>query len=112
VIALLLAAGALANATSISISVSPKTVKRGHDVVVSGGAGSCPAGDSVTLISHAFAPTHSFAGVPAVFAKVKGGGKFRTTAHVPKTRAPGKYTISGRCGGGNLGVSAKLTVTR
>jgi hypothetical protein len=29
---------------------------------------------------------------------------------IPKSRTPGTYTISGRCGGGNLGVTRKLKV--
>jgi hypothetical protein len=96
----------------ISIAVVPATVHRGHIVQVLGSAGDCPAGDSVTLLSHAFPATHQFAGVPAVYARVVRGGRFATTTRVPSTKAPGRYVITGRCGGGNLGVEAHLTVRR
>jgi hypothetical protein len=108
--ALALAAAAGARAPTISIGVTPKVVHRGHTVVVSGTAGSCPVGDAVTIISHAFPAAHEFAGVPAVFARVHAGDHFRITVRIPKKHKTGAYTITARCGGGNLGVSAKLTV--
>jgi hypothetical protein len=101
---------AAATAARPSITVHPSTVVRGRSVVVRGSAGGCPRGDAVTLISRAFAHVHDFAGVPAVYARVRAGGLFRTTALIPRTRRPGRYVITGRCGGGNLGVSATLTV--
>ena len=93
-----------------SLSVSPAHVHRGHRVTVSGNAGGCPAGDSVTIISRAFAHTHEFAGVPAVFALVHSGGKFKISPRIPSTRHVGSYSVSARCGGGNLGVSATIHV--
>ena len=96
----------------ISIAVVPATVQRGHTVQVHGSAGDCPAGDAVTILSHAFAATHQFAGVPAVYARVARGGGFATTTRIPSLKAPGRYVITGRCGGGNLGVEAHLTVRR
>ena len=74
-------------------------------------AGGCTAGDRVTIISRAFAAAHSFAGVPAVFAQVGSAGRFSTTTRIPATRSPGTYLLTARCGGGNLGVSARLAVT-
>ena len=85
-------AGALASAT---MHVKPKNVQ---------------AGDSVTLISRAFPKKHEFAGVPAVFTKVKIDGSYSKRVRIPKSKAPKKYTISARCGGGNLGVTRKLRV--
>jgi hypothetical protein len=66
----------------------------------------------VTLISQAFAHTHDFAGVPAVYARVLPGGRFSVTTRIPSGEASGRYGITARCGGGNLGVQAHLTVLR
>jgi hypothetical protein len=93
-----------------SLSVTPTTVKRGHVVTVKGSADGCPVGDRVTLISRAFRHSHDFAGLPAVFATVRAGGSFRTTTRIPLSRKPGRYAVTARCGGGNLGVSAHLRV--
>jgi len=93
-----------------SISVAPKSVRRGHTVVVKGSADGCSVGNQVTLISRAFRGAHEFAGVPAVLAKVRAGGAFKVSTRIPATKKVGRYTITGRCGGGNLGVSAHLRV--
>jgi hypothetical protein len=103
----LLPAGALASAT---MHVKPKKVHAGEKVRVFGNAAGCQAGDSVTLISRAFPKKHEFAGVPAVFTKVKIDGSYSKRVRIPKSKAPKKYTISARCGGGNLGVTRKLRV--
>lgn len=103
---------ARATAVNVSLAVTPSMVRRGRTVLVHGVAGDCPAGDAVTILSHAFSPARSFAGVPAVYAKVGSAGRFSTTTRIPLTRRPGTYVITARCGGGNLGVSAHLTVTR
>ena len=102
-----LAAGAVSRA---SITATPTIVKRGHSVVVHGSAGGCPRGDAVTLLSRAFVHTHDFAGVAAVYARVRANGRFGVTTRIPATRHPARYTVTGRCGGGNLGVEAHLTV--
>src|SRR5947209_5569945 len=90
-------------ASSPTLTVTPATVHRGHVVTLKGSADGCAAGNTVFLISHAFVHTHDFAGVPAVLAKVRYGGTFRTTTRIPATKHPGRYGITGRCGGGNLG---------
>lgn len=100
------------NAPRASIVVTPSTVRRGGTVLVRGLAQGCTSGDQVTLISRAFPPAHEFAGVPAVFAQVGAAGRFSATTRIPSTRRPGTYSVTGRCGGGNLGVSAHVTVTR
>jgi hypothetical protein len=106
-------ATALASAgAAISLAVTRTTVVRGHTVVVHGSADGCPAGDAVTILSRAFPHAHDFAGVPAVYAHVRRGGAFRTTTRIPAGRAPGRYAVTARCGGGNLGVTARLTVRR
>jgi hypothetical protein len=63
------------------------------------------------MISKAFSHRHDFAGLPAVYAKVKSGGSFGHSVKIPAGRAAGRYTITARCGGGNLGVAAHLRVT-
>jgi hypothetical protein len=96
--------------TPASIHVRPSTVHSGHTVRVFGSAGLCLAGDRVTLLSRAFGNAHSFAGVPAVYATVNSKGNYSTTAKIPASKAAGSYTVTGRCGGGTLGVSATLHV--
>jgi hypothetical protein len=99
-------------ATGPTILVSPNPVYRGHSVRVHGVVPGCPRGDRVTLISKAFSHRHEFAGVPAVFARVGARSRYSVRARIPATRRPGRYAITGRCGGGNLGVSASLRVLR
>jgi hypothetical protein len=109
-VAVCLACCAAAVAARPSLSIRPRSVVRGKNVVVRGSADGCPRDDSVFVLSRAFARKHAFAGVPAVIARVRAGGRFRTTAHIPSTRRPGRYTVTARCGGGNLGVLVTLTV--
>lgn len=92
-----------------TIKVSPSTVKRGKVVRVYGVVTGC--GGRVTLISKAFVHTHDFAGLPAIFAPREADGSYSVRTRIPATRRPATYTISGRCGGGNLGVARKLKVT-
>jgi hypothetical protein len=107
--ALLAVGGALA--AGPSLSVSPTTVHRGRTVLIRGSVGKgCLVGDAVTVISRAFVHTRDFAGLPAVFARVRAGGTFRVQTRIPARRTPGRYGITARCGGGNLGVIAHLRV--
>jgi hypothetical protein len=48
--------------------------------------------------------------VPAVIAAVRPGGTFAATTRIPRSTPAGTYDISGRCGGGNIGVVATLEV--
>jgi hypothetical protein len=100
------------SAIRVALTVAPATVRRGGTVLASGVAGGCTAGDTVTVLSRAFSAAHSFAGVPAVLAQVGSAGRFSTRTRIPAARAPGRYVVTARCGGGNLGVSAHVTVTR
>jgi hypothetical protein len=111
-VVLLIATGAFAAQSAVSLTVTPSSVRRGHIVIIRGFAGDCPLGDAVTILSRAFRHTHSFAGVPAVFARVRAGGRFGIRPRIPAHRAAGRYDLTARCGGGNLGVSAHLTVRR
>ena len=97
----------------VFLHVTPTTVHRGYSVLIRGNAGSgggCGVGATVFVLSRAFAHTHEFAGVSAVLAKVHAGGGFSARPKIPSTRHVGTYVVTARCGGGNLGVSAHLTV--
>jgi hypothetical protein len=95
-----------------TIKVSPGSVRAGEVVRVYGGVPGCAIGDDVTLISRAFSPAHEFAGVPAIHARVGTDGSYSVRTRIPAARQPGRYQITGRCGGGNLGVSASVQVLR
>lgn len=100
-------------AVTAALHVSPATVGAGDSTRVFGSAaGGCAAGDRVTLISRAFRATHRFAGVPAVFARTHAGGRFSKRVRIPAGRNPGRYRVTARCGGGNLGIVRHLRVTR
>ena len=103
-------ASAASAATRPNMHVSPSVVAPGGRVTVWGNADGCPRGDTVTIISRAFPLTHSFAGVGALFARVRTGGAFSATGHVRLHARPSRYGITARCGGGNLGVVVYLRV--
>ena len=95
-------------ASAATINVSPSTVAVGGQVTVSGdvlanGQPGCEVPGDVTLNSTAFQGG-------AITAPADSSGSFSVTATLPATTGPGTYEITGRCGGGNLGVSATLTV--
>ena len=100
------------------IKVSPAKVEQGKTVTVSGsvdhGCQIGHKGDAATIISKAFkgATRKSFAGVPAVSASLAHStdGTFSVKVKISTTVNPGKYAVSGRCGGGNFG-STTLKVT-
>jgi hypothetical protein len=99
-----------AAATAPTLAVHPGSVSAGGSVQVTG---SCEANTTGFAISHAFLhdASHDFAGVGAVPFNTNAAGKFAVSAQVPASIAAGSYTITARCGGGNLGVTATLTVT-
>jgi hypothetical protein len=105
-----LAASGVANASAPSLTLRPSSVKRGHAVLIKGSADGCAVGNTMTIISRAFVHTHDFAGLPAVLAKVRHGGTFRVTTRIPARKKPGRYGVTARCGGGNLGVLKHLRV--
>jgi hypothetical protein len=43
---------------------------------------------------------------------VNANGHYRASTLIPSGRRSGRYTITGRCGGGNFGVTARLRVLR
>ena len=96
-----------------TLQVSPRSVTAGDSVTVSGWLPPAPGSEcatGVTLLSRAFGGTQEFAGVPAIVAAVKADGTFTVVTRIPSAKAAGTYSISGRCGGGNIGASAALVV--
>jgi hypothetical protein len=107
------AAAAPVAAAGSTISVSPSSVTAGGTVTVSGsipttGTGSCAASDGATLTStEALFPQGGFGPT----ASRSSTGSFSVTYTVPASTPAGTYSIGMRCGGGNVGVTAALTVT-
>ena len=100
------------SAATPSLSLSPASVRAGGTVQLSGSADGCTAGSNAFLLSRAFVRRHEFAGVPAVLARVHPGGSFKVWTTIPRSRRPGRYVITGRCGGGNFGFAVSLRVRR
>ena len=110
VISLVLWLAGPANAAAPTLHVTPHTVAAGGTVQVSG---TCESHTTGFAISPAFVHDagHDFAGVGAAGFSTNAGGAFSVTAQVAAGTAPGTYSVTARCGGGNLGISATLTVT-
>jgi hypothetical protein len=109
--ALVIAVPAAAANAAARLRVTPGQVAPGGTVRVSGSAaGGCASRDRVTVLSRAFPGTHRFAGVPAITARTTAAGHFARTVRIPRTRKPGRYTVTARCGGGNLGIVRYLRV--
>lgn len=111
------APGAFA-ASSHFLKVSPSKVQQGNVVTVSGsvdhGCEIGHKGDAATIFSKAFkgATKHNFAGVPSVSASLakSKNGSFSVKVTLATNVKPGKYSVGGRCGGGNFGTTT-LKVT-
>ncbi len=99
-----------ASAAPASLHVTPSTVAAGRTVTVTG---SCEANSAGWVISPAFFrdPTHEFGGLGAVSFTTGAAGTFTTHPVIARTTAPGRYSITARCGGGNLGLEVFVTVT-
>jgi hypothetical protein len=110
VTAILAGAGVVLAAGSPTINVDPHRVKQGEVVRIFGVVPGCARGDQVTLLSRAFSHRHEFAGVPAVFATVRRHHRYSHRTRIPAHRRVRRYAVRGRCGGGNLGVTAHLRV--
>lgn len=108
--ALAVATSALGSATSTaSLNVRPGTVKPAGAVHIWGNAGSCAAGRKLVALSAAF-PEYSF-GVGGVTGPVRADHTFSFWRHLRGNVPPGGYSVSARCGGGNLGVTAHVQVS-
>ncbi len=106
----------LVTASAASIDITPATVPVGGTVTVRGdvlgpnGQPGCQVPGTVTLISGAFAGQGSFMNQD-VETTAGADSKYSVQAKILPGVIPGTYTITGRCGGGNLGVQATLVVT-
>jgi hypothetical protein len=98
-------AGTLAAATP-RLAVHPTSIARGGTVTVSGRG--CRAGDVVYLISPPFVGSAFVA--HSVATRARANGTFSRTVRIRTSIRAGRYVITARCGGGNLGVSAHLRV--
>ena len=103
-----LVAAATATAGTVRITVKPATVSPGGLITVAAARSQCLARDQVILISSVF-PGHAY-GKGAVYGRVRTGGAFTVRAHVRAKLEPGRYSISFRCGGGNLGVAVHVRI--
>jgi hypothetical protein len=106
-----LAEAGIAAAAKPSIRFTPNPVHAGAVVRVHGSAGGCSVGEAVTVLSRAFPHTHTFAGVPAVLAKVRPNGFYGKRVRIPLHRNPDSYRATARCGGGNFGIVSRLHVS-
>jgi hypothetical protein len=96
-----------------SITVSPASIPAGGTVSFSGvvptsGTPSCAPGPATLTDSAALFPPGGFG--PQALRNASGA--FHVTFHVSTSTPPGTYSVGLRCGGGNVGVSTCLTVTR
>jgi hypothetical protein len=106
-------AQASAAAAAASITVSPSSAAPGTSVTVSGnipvsGTASCAAGDPAQLTSSdGLFPPDGF----GPQAQRDASGNFSVQYTIPASTPAGSYSIGLRCGGGNVGITASLTVT-
>lgn len=107
----LLGSTGVALAAGPTINTDPTRVAQGGVVRVFGVVPECARGNTVTLLSRAFSHRHEFAGVPAIVATVGRHHRYSKRTTIPAGPRPGRYRITGRCGGGNLGVIAHVRVT-
>ena len=121
VIALAVVGGAIAPVLSsapafpagASVTVSPASTPAGgtvsfNGVVPTSGTPSCAPGPATLTDSAALFPPDGF----GPQASRNASGAFHVTFHVPGSTPPGTYSVGLRCGGGLVGVSTSLTVTR
>lgn len=109
-VALLAVGGPVGGSALATIAVSSHQAATGSSVTVTG---TCEPNTSGYALSTAFLrdASHEFAGVGAAPFSTDAGGNFSVVATISASATPGTYTISGRCGGGNIGVTASVQVT-
>ena len=99
---------ASATASRPRLTVRPSAVSPGGTVLLTGNAGTCSVGSTVSAISAAF-PGHAY-GQGALTGRVRDGHGFSIVGHVRRSLRRGSYRVTARCGGGNLGVAATIRV--
>ena len=103
------ALAAPAAASGPTIVATPNPVAHGHRVTIHGVVPGCRRGNQLTLISKAFSHADDFAGLPAIYATIRAHSAYSVTTRIPAGKR-GPYPITGRCGGGNIGVVRTLNV--
>jgi hypothetical protein len=93
-----------------SLRVRPTVVSPGERVWLSGNAGTCERGEKVYLLSRAFPEGHG-AGLGAITTRVRARGVFSATGLTRPTAPAGRYTITARCDGSNIGATTQLQIT-
>jgi hypothetical protein len=91
-----------------SVHVRPSVAAPGARVHVFGNAGRCLRGETVFVLSRAFAG-RSFAGLGAITTPVRSHGAFSAAGHLRRNAKHGRYTVSVRCGG-EVGATTRLVV--
>jgi hypothetical protein len=109
-LAALVGAG-VAAASPVRLVVRPKAVRAGGVIRVTAAASPCLVRDQVTLISRAFRG-HAFGGEGAAYGVARRHGSFAVRTRIRAALHAGRYEITARCGGGNLGVAAWVRVVR
>ena len=107
--ALLALSAGSAGAARVHLVAQPSQVAPGGVVHVSATSSPCLNHDQVTLISAAF-PGHAY-GIGAVNGRAGRHGAFSVKARIRAVLTAGRYHVSVRCGGGNLGVLAYFRVS-
>jgi hypothetical protein len=90
------------------LAVTPAVTTPGARVHIDGVAPGCPAGSTVIAISSAF-PGHAY-GNGTLEGRVGSGGAFAYTGRLRSRLRAGRYAVTARCGGGNLGIVVRLDV--
>jgi len=96
-------------ASRARLSVRPHTAAPGARIRVTGNAGSCAAGSTIIAISGAF-PGHAY-GEGTLTGTLRADHTFSIRGRVRRNAAPGRYEVSARCGGANLGAGTYLRVS-
>jgi hypothetical protein len=90
-----------------TVGVSPKSVRAGGKVTISGVA---PAGSKqgakLTLLSDAFPRGRQVAGFPAITTHVTGSGRYSVVVQIPASVKPNTYGVTGLVGRRYLPVAA------
>jgi hypothetical protein len=103
---------AQASRPNSTISVTPRTVRPGVRVTVTGDAPSnARAGQRITLMSDAFASKESVNGIPSIRAQVLVNGKYSVKATIRRSLKPTTYAITGSFDGKPLAQVAWMKVS-
>lgn len=88
-----------------SINVSPRSVRAGAKVTISGVApAGTKTGAKLTLLSDAFPTAHKITGIPAITTSVGKDRAYSATVRIPAQTKANTYAITGRVGGHYLPV--------